>query len=156
MALTAEQERYISAILDKSELELLYEVASGSVQGITASAQQPSPAERMARFQQLLRRVPARPITEYHKPALEIHLDAARKTLETAKARLYRLLCDPNSPKLNGLTMDIFTGDIKEIVMAAASALLSQYGMAVAVGIPASIILLRRGVQRFCATKPTT
>lgn len=154
MALTAEQDRYISAILEKSELDLLYEVASGSVQGITASAQQPSPEERIARFQRLLRRVPAGPITIYHKPGLEIHLESARGTVRTAHLRLYRLLCDPATAKPTELVQDITTGQIKDIVAGVAGVMLSQYGTALAVGLPVAVLLLRNGLKHFCAIKP--
>ena len=156
MALTAEQDRYISAILEKSELDLLYEVASGSMQGITASAQQTSPQERLARFQRLLRRIPSSPITVYHKPGLEIHLESARKTVLTAHLRLFRLLCDPTTAKPTELVQDITTGQIKDVVAGVAGVLLNQYSTALAVGLPVAVLLLRNGLKYFCATKPPT
>jgi hypothetical protein len=154
MALTTEQDRYISAIFDKSETDLLFEIASGSVQGITASAYQPNPEERLARFQRLLRRIPSGPITVYHKPGLEVHLESARKTVKTAQMRLFQLLCDPNTAKPTELVQDIITGQVKDIIAGVAGVLLSQYGTALAVGLPVAVLLLRNGLKYFCAIKP--
>lgn len=158
--MTSEQERYIAAILDKSEQDLLYEIASGSLQGVTASAQPPyetkSAGSREKYFRELLRRVPSHPVSEYVKPVLEPHLERARDTLQLARTRLYRLLCDAETQKPNGLALEFCTGEGRNIIVNIASLLLEHYSTAVAVGLPIAVYLTRNGIQGFCATKPHT
>lgn len=156
MALTPEQEHYIAAILKKSELDLLYEVVSGELQGVTASAQQISESERLARFQRLLHRVPTGPVPEYSKPMLEIHLAGARNTVQRIKQRLYQTLCNPSTQQPTALALDIAAGNVKDIIASIAGLLLTQHSTALAVGIPATALLLREGLRSFCASKPTT
>ena len=76
MALDPRQLHYLESILDKSEEELLFEVAHGATLGIVASAQgpqtrdargpRPPSLEEIRRWRNV---VPSGPITEYQKPA---------------------------------------------------------------------------------------
>jgi hypothetical protein len=156
--MTPEQEQYINAILDKSEEDLLYEIASGTLQGVTASAKPPyetkSADSREQYFRQLLRRVPSRPVSEYVKPVLEPHLERARDTMNLARKRLYNLLCDATTQKPNGLALEFCTGEGRNIIVNVASILLEHYNTAIAVGLPVAVYLVRNGIQKFCAIKP--
>jgi hypothetical protein len=137
---------------------LLYEIASGSLQGVTASAtplyETKSADSQELYFRQLLCRVPSRTVSEYVKPVLKPHLERARDTMDLARKRLYNLLCDDTTQKLNGLALEFCTGESRNIIVNVASILLEHYNMAIAVGLPVAMYLVRNGIQKFCAVKP--
>jgi hypothetical protein len=155
MTITLEQERYINAIIEKSDEDLLYEVASGSLIGVTASAKPPydpsKPESRRQYLYQLQRRVPNGPVSEYAKPALVPHLPLAQRTIQTAHTRLYRMLCDPATKTPNKVATEICSGEARNIIVNLASLLLTQYDMAIAMGLPTAVFLMRTGIHKFCA-----
>ncbi len=158
--MSPDQDRYLLALLDKSDTELLYEVAAGSLTGITASARPPyeqkSAESRANRLRQLLAQVPRRPIEEFQKEFLTPFLTSARKQVQTSHAQLYRLLCDATTYQPTALALDITTGQIKDIIAGVATVLMTHYSTAASVAIPVAVLLARNGLKAFCTTPPST
>jgi hypothetical protein len=159
--MNADQERYLDSLLDKSERELLFEIARASYSPIMASGGKRS-QQGPVRFpvgqipsREQLNRVPNGPVTEPQKAGLVSFLNIAQKRVDTMHARLYAALCDSANKKPTDSSIDIATGQVKDIVAAAVSILLTKYNTEVSIGIPVAVYYLKKGLFTFCQNPPT-
>lgn len=143
--MNADQERYLDSLLDKSERELLFEVARASYSPIMASGGTRShqgpvrfPIGRIPPREQL-NRVPNSPVTEPQKLGLVSFLGIAQKRVDAMHGRLYSILCDSASQKPTDSSLDMATGQVKDIVAAAVTILLTKYNTEVSIGIPIAV-----------------
>lgn len=156
--MSPDQERYLSSLLDLPDEELLYEVAAGSLTGITASSRPPyeqkSAEGRANYFRRLLNQVPRHPIEDFQKEYLTPFLQHAQQQVRQSQTQLYHLLCDPSTHQPNAQALDIATGQKKDIIVAVAMALMQHYNTFASIAIPVAVLLARNGLTSFCATLP--
>ena len=162
--MTPQQTRYIDSLLDKSEQDLLFEIARQALSGIRNSGYSGTREQRgrpvwielkEQKPEEVLNRVPDAPVTEQQKQVLHEFLDVARQKFATVRPRLYALLCDATTQKPKDMALDIATGQVKDVVAGVATALLAQYNVAMSVGIPVVVLALKHGLFAFCTTSPT-
>lgn len=158
--MNAEQERYLVSLLDKSEQDLLFEVARASYSPIMASGGKRSqqgpvrfPIGRIPPREQL-NRVPNGPVTEAQKSGLASFLGIAQKKVDAMHSRLYSILCDSATQKPTDSSLDVATGQIKDIAAAAVTILLTKHNTEVSIGIPIAVYYLKRGLFTFCQNPP--
>ena len=161
MSLTPQQLRYLDVIIDKSEEELLYEIARGMLAGVTNSAQPDyetksgGPGQSKTERQEAQRNaVPNELVSEYAKPFLEPHIPQAREGALSFRGRVFKLVCDPNTLKPNEWAIDATTGPAKDVVVAVITALAVQHSVAMSMAMPSVVFLLQNGLKFFCSTKP--
>lgn len=161
--MTTEQERYLDSILDKSEEDLLFEIARQALSGIRNSGYSGTRGNnggpvwielKEQKPEEALNRVPAAPVNEQQKQILAGQLEVARARFVTLQLRMYALLCDAATQKPKDMALDIATGQIKDVVAGIASALLAQYSIAVSIGLPVAVLAMKHGLFAFCATQP--
>jgi hypothetical protein len=157
--MTPAQENYLDLILDKSDEDLLYEIARHTIAPIMASGDTRS-QQGPKRFpigqlpsQARLNQVPSAPVPDSAKPALTSFLGIAQSKVNAMRSRLYAALCDSATQAPNEWAVDISTGQRKEIVVAVATALLTKYATEMSIGIPVAIYYLKKGLASFCAAK---
>lgn len=151
--LTAEQQWYLDSLLDHSEEELLLEITKGLLSGITASAK-PRPQPTAQSREAYRNRVPRQPVNKYEKPVLEPFVKHAHDTVDSARARLYSLLCDAATLKPTQQAIEALTGTEKEVIAGVVGILFARYNEIMAVAIPTAVLLLKKGLTMYCAAKP--
>jgi hypothetical protein len=161
--MTSQQTRYIDSLLDKSEQDLLFEIARQTLSGVRNSGYSGTRGKdngpiwielKEQKPEEVLNRVPEAPVNEQQKQVLVDYLDVARERFATVRLRLYVLLCDSTTQKPKDMALDIATGQIKDVVAGVAGALLAQYSIAVSIGIPVAVLAMKQGLFAFCATRP--
>jgi hypothetical protein len=161
MPLTSQQLRYLDAIIDKSEEELLYEIARGMLAGITNSARPDyetksgGPGQSKAeRLEARRNAVPDEPVSEYVKPLLEPHIPQAKESALSFRERVFKVVCDPDTLKPKEWAVDATTGHAKDVLVAVITALTAQHSVAMSMAMPSVVLLLKNGLKFFCSTKP--
>jgi hypothetical protein len=161
--MTPQQTRYIDSLLDKSEQDLLFEIARQALSGIRNSGYSGTRGKdsgpiwielKEQKPEEVLNRVPEAPVSEQQKQVLADFIDAAREKFATMRPRLYGLLCDASTQKPKDMALDIATGQIKDVVASFASLLLVKYSVAMSVGIPVVVLALKNGLFAFCTIPP--
>lgn len=158
--LTAQQLRYLDSIIDRTENELLFEVAHGLVSGVTNSAgpgyetKSGGPGQTKEERQRARQSaVPDKPVSEYVKPFLEPHLPQAKERALSFKAKVYQLVCDAGTLKPKDWATDATTGDMRNVVVAVVMALTAEHNVAMSVIMPSVAWLLKLGLNKFCSVK---
>jgi hypothetical protein len=161
--MTLQQTRYIDSLLDKSEQDLLFEIARQALSGVRNSGYSGTRGRengpiwielKEQKPEEVLNRVPEAPVNEQQKQVLAEFLDVAREKFATVRPRLYALLCDASTQKPKDMALDVATGQIKDVVASFASLLLVKYSVAMSVGIPVVVLALKNGLFAFCTAPP--
>jgi hypothetical protein len=197
--LTTGEQRHLDAALNKSEINLLFDIANTLNGGGSSTSTELTVSEQSllegfshypATFYKLLIyeegiEKPDRPMpdsdhitdVEYVDPdasspitpteqtpppkqepvrlLLPPGLEKARDLIRTCQAHLYQLLCDPTTQKPTEWAMDAATGQVKDLIAAAVTILMSSYCTEVALAIPVAVLLLKKGLSTFCAVSIT-
>lgn len=151
--LTSEQQRYLDSIIGHSDDELLLEITRGQLSGITASTKPRSPSAQSR--EEYRKRVPKRPVEyEYERQTLVPFVKHAQASVQSIQSKLYVLLCDAELLKPKQQAIEALTSTEKDVIAGVATILFARYNEIMAVAIPAAILLARKGLTSFCATKP--
>ncbi|GAA4501441.1 hypothetical protein GCM10023172_23290 [Hymenobacter ginsengisoli] len=78
----------------------------------------------------------------------------AQASVQSIQAKLYVLLCDAELLKPKQQAMEALTGTEKDVIAGMATIVFARYNEIMAVAIPVAILLARKGLASFCATKP--
>lgn len=159
-SLTLQQLRYLDAIIDKSEEELLYEIARGMISGVTNSVRPDyetkagGPGQSKEERQEARRNaVPDKLVDENVKSFLEPHLPQAKEKAQSILAKIYQLLCDEKTQKPKGWALDIATGETRNLVVIVAAQLAPQHIATTTVIIASVAWSLKGGLHLLCAAK---
>lgn len=186
MPLTVKQEQYLSALLDKSEEDLLLELSRNIIHNritiynvmakkmlsrtynLSDSSHEKASSEEQLREdkagaehkeewqKELAGWVPSDIIEEEDKQRYFPSLPNAEAILDTMHAKLYSKMCDATICKPQSWAIDAVTGQVKDVVAGAITVMTAQYNIEMALAIPIAVLLLKNGLSNFCCNAPLT
>lgn len=157
--LTPEQLDYIEALLHTADEGLLLEIAACNVKNqqlerdisFAATASMEAMHFLMAQYSSW---VPLSMVAEQFRLNYLPLLPQAKQTVDLFSHYLYEIVCSPETQKPQEWALDATTGQVKDLVVSIITALTAQYSVPVSIAIPATIILLKKGLLNFCAAPP--
>ena len=77
--------------------------------------------------------------------------DLGKRAWIALRQELYAKLCDRRKKRPRAWLGEVLEGDVRNLALGVVSAVVSTYDVSLGVGVPAAALILKRGLNKYCA-----